>query len=171
MAAYPSAPYSWPSLAELVQRSRHIVAGTVVNTNASWTAARREIVTTVTLTVERRLKGAADVGVVQFQYLGGTVGNVRLEVTHTPRFETGETVLVFLGDRAAGLPTVVGAEAGKHRVRPDDDGTWRLLPPLLGPPAIAAGSAPILTVGDLAAALPRLEAARIQAPEAAKTPY
>ena len=146
----PATAAKRPTLAELVQRSQHVVAGEVVATRASWTADGRRIFTTVTLRVERRLKGAAEDGAVRFRHLGGTVGNISLSVSHVPHFEIGETVLVFLRDQVGELPAVVEGDAGKRQILMDGDGSWRLLPHPLDP-VPAEGNPSIRTVEDLAA--------------------
>ena len=147
-----------PSLAELVRRSSHIVAGEVLDTRTSWATHGREIFTTVTLRVDHRLKGAAGTNAVRFRNPGGTMGNFHMEVTDSPSFEIGETVLVFLGSQVdRGLSTVVGGEAGKRRIRQEADGSWWLTPPLSLEPLLGRRSPAVLTVGDLSAELSRLE--------------
>jgi hypothetical protein len=78
-------PYAWPSLDELVERSEIIVAGEVVDLRAAWTADRSEIFTTVTFRPNRRFKGGAR-SLIRFRTPGGTVGDTRLTVTHSPVF-------------------------------------------------------------------------------------
>lgn len=103
------------TLSALVGRSDTIVAGEVLDLQSSWTADRSEIFTTVVLRVDRRLKGTGR-DLVRFRVPGGRVGEDWLHVTHTPRFELGESALVFLRASGGRLPTVVGME---------DAASWR----------------------------------------------
>ena len=149
-----------PPLAQLVQQSGHIVAGEVLDTRASRAGGHTEIFeifTTVALRVDHRIKGGAVGSVVRFRIPGGAVGDVHLEVTDTPSFEIGETVVVFLRDGSAPMLTVVGGKAGKRPIRQETDGTWHFAPPLPLDPRLGHGDA-ALTTGDLSAVLPRLEA-------------
>ena len=105
-------PYAWPSLSELVELSETIVAGEVLDMRSSWTADRRQIFTTVTLRTDRRLKGGGG-ALIRFRIPGGTVGDTRLRVTHSPQFAVGERALVFLAGESGRLPRVVAGEAGE----------------------------------------------------------
>lgn len=131
-------PYAWPSLAELVEQSDTIVAGEVLDLRSAWTADRREIFTTVTIRTERSLRGAAR-NLVRFRIPGGTVGDTRLIVTHSPQFRMGERALVFLTGASGRLPRVTAGEAGKRHLLTDDDGAERILP----------GFAPLNTDSDM----------------------
>ena len=105
-------PYAWPSLDSLVERSDTIVAGEVLDMRSSWSTDRREIFTTVTLRPDRRFKGGGR-SLVRFRVPGGTVGDTRLTVTHSPVFAVGENALIFLAGESGRLPRVVAGEAGK----------------------------------------------------------
>lgn len=151
-------PYAWPSLPELVERSETIVAGEVLDMRSVWTADRREIFTTVTLRPDRRFLGGART-LIHFRIPGGTVGDTRLMVTHSPRFAIGERALVFLAGESGRLPRVVGGEAGKRHLRPGEDGAETILPGFALSEVRAGESRGLSTLDDLAAALPRLMAA------------
>ena len=151
-------PYAWPSLEKLVERSDTIVAGEVLDMRAAWTADRREIFTTVTLRPDRRFKGGAR-SLIRFRIPGGTVGDTRLTVTHSPVFSVGEQALVFLAGDSGRLPRVVAGEAGKRHIRVGDDGEATILP---GFAFSQSGASPITGLGtldELASAMPRLLAA------------
>ena len=149
-------PYAWPALDDLVERSDTIVAGEVLDMRSSWSADRREIFTTVTLRPDRRFKGGAR-SLVRFRIPGGTVGDTRLVVTHSPVFAVGENALVFLTGESGRLPQVVGGEAGKRHVRVGVDGEATILPGF----ALSGdrGMAELSTLDDLAGAMPGLLAA------------
>lgn len=145
------------TLPDLVGRADVIVTGEVVGLEPSWNAERSDIFTTVVLRVERPLKGSAS-GDVRFRIPGGAVGEDWVWVTHAPRFEIGERALVFLRFGGPRLPTVVGMEAGKKRVVAADGGHELILPELHWEDRDEGASVVLTTVGELAEALPRIEA-------------
>ncbi len=151
-------PYAWPSLDSLVERSDTIVAGEVLDMRSSWSTDRREIFTTVTLRADRRFKGGGR-SLVRFRVPGGTVGDTRLTVTHSPVFAVGERALVFLAGESGRLPRVVAGEAGKRHLRTGADGEQTILPGFAVSERGAGGTAGLDTLDDLAAAMPGLLAA------------
>lgn len=151
-----------PSLSELLDRSQTVVAGEVLDLQSSWTPDRRQIFTTVTLRTDRRFKGG-ETSMVRFRIPGGTVGDTRLLVTHSPQFSVGERALVFLSGESGRLPRVVAGEAGKRHLRMGDDGRETILPAfsLSDAASTSAGrTVELSTLDDLASALRRIEAAR-----------
>lgn len=152
--------YAPPSLPELLDRSQTVVAGEVMDLQSSWTPDRRQIFTTVTLRTDRRFKGG-ETSMVRFRIPGGTVGDTRLLVTHSPQFSVGERALVFLSGESGRLPRVVAGEAGKRHLRMGDDGRETILPAFsLSEIGSAGRTVELSTLDDLASALPRIEAAR-----------
>ncbi len=147
-------PYAWPSLERLVARSDSIVAGEVLDMRSAWTAERRGIFTTVTLRPDRRFRGG-ERSLIRFRIPGGTVGDTRLEVMHSPAFGVGERVLVFLTGES-GLPRVVAGEAGKRHLRTGEDGEATILPGFQRPGAASDGTVGLDTLDDLARAMPAL---------------
>lgn len=148
-------PYAWPSLEQLVERADTIVAGEVLDLRSAWTADRREIFTTVTLRPDRRLKGG-DRSLIRFRVPGGTVGDTRLTVTHSPVFAVGEQSLVFLAGDSGRLPRVVAGEAGKRHIRVTENGEETILPGFAVSEAGAGGPTELTTLDELASAVPRL---------------
>ena len=148
-------PYAWPSLDNLVERSDTIVAGEVLDMRSSWSTDRAEIFTTVTLRPDRRFKGGGR-SLVRFRIPGGTVGDTRLTVTHSPVFAVGEHALVFLSGESGRLPRVVGGEAGKRHLRPGADGEQTILPGFAVSDGGAGRITALGTLDDLAAAMPGL---------------
>lgn len=151
-------PYAWPSLEELVEWSDTIVAGEILEMRSAWTADRREIFTTVTLRPDRRFKGS-ERSLIRFRIPGGTVGDTRLMVTHSPVFAVGEQALVFLAGASGRLPSVVAGEAGKRHIQVGEDGEEAILPGFTLSGVGAGGTTGLTTLDDLAAVLPRLAAA------------
>ncbi len=148
-------PYAWPSLDELVERSDTIVAGEVLDMRSAWTADRREIFTTLTLRPDRRFKGG-ERSLIRFRIPGGTVGDTRLMVTHSPVFAVGEQALVFLTGDSGRLPRVVAGEAGKRHIRIGEDGEETILPGFALSEAGAGGMTGLSTLDELASAMPGL---------------
>ncbi|MCY4060181.1 MAG: hypothetical protein OXG44_19530 [Gammaproteobacteria bacterium] len=151
-------PYAWPSLGELVERADTIVAGEVLDMRSAWTADRRSIFTTVTLRPDRRFKGG-ERSLIRFRIPGGTVGDIRLMVTHSASLAIGEQVLVFLAGDSGRLPLVVAGEAGKRNIRVGGDGKQTILPGFAVSEGGAGGISGINTLDDLAIAMPSLLAA------------
>lgn len=137
--------YAPPSLPELLDRAQTVVAGEVLDMQSSWTPDRRQIFTTVTLRTDRRFKGGGN-SLVRFRIPGGTVGDTRLMVTHSPQFSVGERALVFLSGESGRLPRVVAGEAGKRHLREGEDGAESILPGF----ALADGpGGAVSEIGDL----------------------
>lgn len=151
-------PYAWPSLRTLVELSDTVVAGEVLDMRSAWTVDRREIFTTVTLRPDRRFKGGGR-SLIRFRIPGGTVGDTRLTVTHSPIFAIGERALVFLAGDSGRLPEVVAGEAGKRHIRIGEDGEETVLPGFaLSEPGNERVTG-LGTLDDLARAMPGLLAA------------
>ena len=70
---------------------------------------------------DRRFKDG-ERSLIRFQIPGGTVGDTRLMVTHSPVFAIGDQALVFLTGKSGRLPQVVAGEAGKRHIRVTEDG-------------------------------------------------
>ena len=74
-----------PTFESLVSSANTIFVGEVMNVRAMWVAGPegRAIVTQVTFKVEDVWKGGAG-AVTQLEFLGGTVGDTRMEVVGMP---------------------------------------------------------------------------------------
>lgn len=149
--------YAPPSLPELVERAQTVVAGEVLDMQSTWTPDRRQIFTTVTLRTDRRFKGGGD-SLVRFRIPGGTVGDTRLMVTHSPRFSVGERALVFLSGESGRLPRVVAGEAGKRHLREGEDGQELILPAFALSEGAGGTASLISDLEDLATVVRRLAA-------------
>ena len=105
------------SLEELTLGADRIVVATVTTMDS-----RLEddglIRTYVTLQVDEVLKGGERSSELTVQVLGGTVGDLALRVSDSPRFELGDDVLVFL-EEVDGTYRVFGHFQGKHTIRDD----------------------------------------------------
>jgi hypothetical protein len=69
----------------------------------------------VTFKVIRTLKGELG-GQTQLEFLGGTVGDYRLEVPGIPRFRVGDEDVLFVDERGQPVSPVVGFMHGRFRV-------------------------------------------------------
>lgn len=114
-----------PTFAELVAEADTIFRGRVT----AVTARRIEqpdapgvlIKTYVTFTVERVLKGRAG-PTITLEFLGGTVGGDRLEVSGMPTFARAGRDLVFVQQNGARFCPLVALGHGRYRVERDDAG-------------------------------------------------
>lgn len=157
-------------LAQLVAHADHVVVVTAVSESARWSRTGRQIVTDVELRVEQTLKGPTRVGqVLVATRLGGTLGDVALQVPGEARLAAGQRALVFLeasdGElRFVGMSQGVLALAGSGAqtmalpggggmalVERAEDGTL-----VAGAPALARGR----RLDELAAEIRRLATAR-----------
>jgi hypothetical protein len=105
-----------------------VVEGRVTAVHGDWNSAHTQIYTTVTLDVTDTYKGDLPSGPMQFRYLGGTVGDMTMELVGEPSFAPEEHVFLFLHPQynEVILP-VVGFNEGKFRVDVDARGVEHLV--------------------------------------------
>jgi hypothetical protein len=121
-------------LGELARDAQAIVRGRVVSVEARWSDDHRAIESTVTLEVERTLKGSFGSD-VQFRVPGGQLGRFRSLVVGAPEFIVDQRVVVFLGARGPSVPFVLGMSQGVFRIVTSDRDGWTVTPPALWPAA------------------------------------
>jgi hypothetical protein len=105
---------------ELVQNADVIFVGEVVGQRASWDMTRdgRSIVTSVQFNVVRVLKG--NVGLVtQLDFLGGTIGDLTMDVSGVPRFQSGDRDVLFVGAVRNAVSPLIGFSQGRFRIERD----------------------------------------------------
>jgi hypothetical protein len=110
-----------PTFEEMTDRAELIFVGKVVSSRAEWRTVgiKRVIFTLVEFERQEVLKGEAGVSVT-LQFLGGTVGDVTLEIAGVPKFNAGDRVFLFVeGNRVQFCP-LVGVFHGKFGVRKDE---------------------------------------------------
>jgi hypothetical protein len=107
------------TLEQMSERAESIFVGRVTGMRADWNAERTRIYTHVTLEVDRYLKGGNGSRVTTVRLLGGSVGPYLAMVPGSPRFETGEEVLLFCAGGGARLLTVLGMSLGKFTITAD----------------------------------------------------
>jgi hypothetical protein len=110
-----------PGFEEMTDQADLIFVGKVVNSRAEWRAvgANRIIVTLVKFQNEEVLKGNAG-PLVTLQFMGGTVGNVTLEVVEVPKFNLSDREVLFVKGNGVRFCPIVGLFHGKFSVRKDE---------------------------------------------------
>jgi hypothetical protein len=116
--ALDATTYAPTDFAELVNGASTIVHARVVAARADWVDGRMRVDTFVTLEVERYFKGDLGSEVV-IQVPGGELGRYRDVVIGAPRLTPGDEVILFLNQRGARFPYVLGLSMGVFRVRHD----------------------------------------------------
>jgi hypothetical protein len=109
-----------PTFEELVARSQSVFVGQTIDVQSQWVSRSSgpAIVTVVTFKVIRALKGDMG-GQTQLEFLGGRVGEDRLEVAGMPRFRVGDEDVLFVDERGRPMSPVVGFMHGRFRVLED----------------------------------------------------
>jgi hypothetical protein len=130
---------------EIVGNSEIIVYGRVVDAVADLSDDRKRIDTIVTFEAGTYLKGGPG-ETITFRVPGGQVGRYRSITVGAPVFESGDEAILFLRQRADGLPFVFGLNQGVFRVIRDARTQRRVvMPPLLArgdaPEVVARGAA------------------------------
>lgn len=112
-----------PTFAELVSEADAIYRGNVTAVQAR-RVERADgegsiIKTFVTFAVERVLKGPEQKEVT-LEFLGGTVGDERMEVTGMPKFKVGAREIVFVQKNGTQFCPLVALMHGRYRVLRDE---------------------------------------------------
>jgi len=109
-----------PSFEQLTDRAELIFVGKVRSARAEWRTVgpNRVIFTLVEFEREELLKGEAG-STLSLQFLGGTVGDVTLEVAEMPKFNPGDRELLFVTGNGVRFCPLVGAFHGKLGIRTD----------------------------------------------------
>ena len=144
-----------PAFDAMVARAQVVFVGETLDVSSRWisTPSGRAIVSVVTFKVIRTLKGELG-GQTQLEFLGGTVGDYRMEVPGIPRFRVGDEDVLFVDERGQPVSPVVGFMHGRFRVMEE---------PATGRRSVARHNfEPLASVRDIGAAtpVPRVGAAR-----------
>jgi hypothetical protein len=144
-----------PTFEVMVARAQTVFVGQTLDVRSQWvsTSSGPAIVTRVTFRVIRTLKGELGAQ-TQLEFLGGTVGEYRMEVPGIPRFRVGDEDVLFVDERGQPVSPVVGFMHGRFRVL-DEPGTGRRL-------VARHDFAPLVSVSEIGAATvsPRVASAR-----------
>jgi len=104
----------------LVMLSSTIVEGRVTNVSSAWNGDHTQIITTVTVKVNRSLKGGTPAnGVLTLRLLGGRVGDIVMQLVGGPTFETDEDVILFVKGDGSGQMPITGLDQGKFTLTTD----------------------------------------------------
>lgn len=109
-----------PTFDELVGRAELIFEGTVKDVRAQWVGegSQRHIMTYVTFDVAENVKGQAP-QTYTLQMLGGTVGDMTMEVTDTPKFAPGDRDILFVENNGRQFVPLVGIMHGRFHIARD----------------------------------------------------
>lgn len=100
------------SFAELADKADLIITARVLSSRCEWGSSSNAIFTLVTLEVLETHKGAT-ASPLELKFLGGTVGDTRLEVDGIPEFRTGEKVVLYIRSQPGASCPVVSFYHGK----------------------------------------------------------
>jgi hypothetical protein len=144
-----------PTFETLVARAQTVFVGQTVDLRSQWvsTPSGRAIVTIVTFKVVRALKGQLGAQ-TQLEFLGGTMGEYRMEIPGMPKFRIGDEDVLFVDERGDPASPVVGFMHGRFRVLEEPAGGRR---------SVARHNfEPLASVADIGAtaAAPRVASAR-----------
>lgn len=116
-----------PTFESLVSSANTIFVGEVMNVRSIWISSPqgRAIVTQVTFKVEDVWKGGAG-AVTQLEFLGGTIGDTRMEVVGMPEFHEGQRSVLFVSSQVKAISPLVGFWHGRMRIEKDPYGVDRV---------------------------------------------
>ena len=72
--------------------------------------------------IERTLKGDASIQ-IPLEFLGGTIGDTRVEVSHVPTFEIGDRAVLFLDTTTPLISPVIGGDLGLFPITVSPNGS------------------------------------------------
>jgi hypothetical protein len=100
----------------LIEKSQMIVHGKVLNKVSYWNGGQTLIFTDYKIEVMNVLKGDTSHAFITVKVLGGEVGEIGFAVSHEPRIDIGEEVLLFLNEIEGSKMQVVYNSQGKKTV-------------------------------------------------------
>jgi hypothetical protein len=124
----PATSVRAPAFEILVDRADLIFTGRAVAQRSEWNdvQGQKSIVTFVSFAVEKVHKGRAD-AVITLQFLGGTVGQVSMDVADMPRFRKGERAVLFIENNGLAASPVIGFFHGRFPLRKIGSGPDEML--------------------------------------------
>ncbi|MFM8618856.1 MAG: hypothetical protein ACKOE8_09035 [Opitutaceae bacterium] len=113
-----------PDFPKLVARAASVFRGEVIGLRSELVTrgAERAIFTHVTFRVTEVIRGAPLPAEVTLEFLGGTVGELSLDVAGMPRFEPGAREIVFVERAGPQICPLVAMAYGRYRVLRDAAG-------------------------------------------------
>lgn len=109
-----------PTFPELVAKSDTVVLGevTAVTSELVTRGAERAIFTRVTLVVRDAIVGSPPTALT-LEFLGGTVGELTMEVDGIPLFAVGRTEILFVQNNGRQICPLVGMAHGRYKIERD----------------------------------------------------
>jgi hypothetical protein len=81
---------------ELIQRSGIIFEGEVLSKYSAYASDKKTIHTFITLSIGEVVKGTIPYRTIELRFVGGTVGDLTVEVPDMPQFEKGDRTILLL---------------------------------------------------------------------------
>jgi hypothetical protein len=109
-----------PTFPQLTSRAGTIFRGevTAIRTELVTRADNRAIFTYVTFRVQEVLKGTVPAAAtVTLEFLGGSVGELTMDVVGMPRFSVGQTELLFVDQTGGQICPLVAMMFGRYRIQ------------------------------------------------------
>jgi len=104
------------STEQLVENSSDVIRGKVLSQISQWDETHTYIYTDVSIEITEIVLGSVTKGTTISVYIpGGVVNDTGLRVEHSPEFEDGEEVILFLTE-LDNLYSVTSWEMGKFRI-------------------------------------------------------
>lgn len=109
-----------PSFAELVGKSDSVVLGevTAITSELVTRGSERAIFTRVTLAIRDTIIGSAST-TLTLEFLGGTVGELTMDVGGIPNFTIGRTEILFVQNNGRQICPLVGMAHGRYKIERD----------------------------------------------------
>ncbi|MEW6108840.1 MAG: hypothetical protein AB1632_06710 [Nitrospirota bacterium] len=98
---------------ELTRSSDAVVTGKVEAVSSYWSSDGKTILTSVSVRVDRVVRGKTIGKIVVVEYEGGEVGDIGLKVSDMTEFSSGESVILFLKEGRSGKDGIVHKLVGK----------------------------------------------------------
>ncbi len=110
-----------PDFSTLVSSATRIVQATVEGSESAWVTQQgfRVIKTWVTLKVSEDLTGDGGSGTLRLEFLGGRVGEDEMRVEGSPRFASGEEVILFVANNGVDACPLVCWGHGVYDIKSD----------------------------------------------------
>ena len=112
-----------PDFDSMVNRSELIFSGRMIGQHCEWrqVEGRRIIVTIVSFDVLAAHKGQPG-RTIDLQFLGGTIGDVSLDVSEMPKFKQGERAVLFVEGNGVNASPLIGFYHGRFKLEHDSAG-------------------------------------------------
>jgi len=104
---------------DLARRAEVIIVGKVTAVRSEWNADRSRINTTVTVSIDQKIKGEESQSSISISTPGGEVDGIGEWYSHTPKFKIDEEVVVFAEKDQKEKLRISGGDQGKLTVKKD----------------------------------------------------